>query len=59
MSRCILEAEDHDVVIGWDPPSGNFFLQVLMPGGDIPIIWEGVGPRPHLIPDDLIRLASQ
>ena len=59
MSRCILEAEDHDGVIGRDPPIGSFFLQVLMPGGDIPIIWEGVGPQPHLYPDDLIRLASQ
>jgi|TARA_R110000751_G_C13767864_1_gene479861 hypothetical protein len=57
MSRCILESDEHDVIIGWDPPIGSFFLQVLEPGGDIPLIWEGNGPRTYAVPDELIKLA--
>lgn len=59
MSRCILESDEHDVVIGWDPPIGSFFLQVLEPGGDVPLIWEGNGPRTYALPDDLIKLAAK
>lgn len=57
MSRCILESDEHEVIIGWDPPIGSFFLQVLEPGGDIPLIWEGNGPRTYVGPDELIKLA--
>jgi|ETNmetMinimDraft_32_1059908.scaffolds.fasta_scaffold21968_3 hypothetical protein len=59
MSRCILESDEYDVIIGWDPPIGSFFLQVLESGGDVPLIWEGNGPRIYTDPNELIKLAAK
>tara|TARA_R110001583_G_scaffold195114_1_gene369247 strand:+ start:7898 stop:8164 length:267 start_codon:yes stop_codon:yes gene_type:complete len=59
MSRCLLESEEHEVVIGWDAPIGSFYLQVLEPEGDEPLLWEGNGRRIHTTPDALIMMAEK
>jgi len=60
MSRCVLDNEQTgiEVVIGWDPPLGTYFAQVIRPGSDEPIIWLGTSHNKFTAPDVLIEAIS-
>jgi hypothetical protein len=36
---------DTEVWVGWDPPLRTFFVQVLSPNDDDPILWAGALPQ--------------
>ena len=56
MSRHNLQAinANHEIVVGWDPPLGNFFLQVIAPSrgeGNELLVWlgaDGIGTETNV-----------
>jgi hypothetical protein len=61
MSRCVLDSDEFEVVIGWDPPLRTFFVQVFdkkNDGEDFEklVLWKGAGERVYREPDELIEV---
>lgn len=61
MSRCVLDNEKSgaEVVVGWDCVLNTFFAQVIIQGGDDPIIWLGTVPGQFLLPERVIEVVSE
>jgi hypothetical protein len=60
MSRCVLDSDEFEVVIGWDPALETFFAHVLdkkIDGEDFEkeVFWRGAGERVYREPDELIE----
>jgi len=70
MSRHTLEQRDKtlaagclEIVIGWDPPLGTYFVQVFDPAHDesepgFEVLWRGIKVAEFLSPDVVIALVT-
>jgi hypothetical protein len=64
MSRCILDSDEFEVVIGWDSPLQTFFVMVLdkkIDGEDYEkeVLWLGAGERIYHEPHELVDVVQR